>query len=53
MKCSRKIIMSLLLTLNVCLVGVGHAYWTFFVSKEYGNDEITLGDVEGDREFVI
>lgn len=50
MKCSRKIIMSLLLALNVCLVGVGHAYWTFFVSKEYGNDEITLGDVEGDRE---
>ena len=50
MKCSRKIITSLLLTLNVCLVGVGHAYWTFFVSKEYGNDEITLGDVEGDRE---
>lgn len=50
MKCSRKIITSLLLALNVCLVGVGHAYWTFFVSKEYGNDEITLGDVEGDRE---
>lgn len=50
MKCSRKIITSLLLALNVCLVGVGRAYWTFFVSKEYGNDEITLGDVEGDRE---